>query len=94
MDTPKLHLIENGGLKAYQKQVKRLKARHLSMLTRRIICDKFAAFESCDDVIREMDMPGLTRAVIFEVLHSMQIRKGPASAEKSVAQFRMAQGAR
>lgn len=88
MEAPKPQLVEMPGIKPGQKSVKRLKARHLSPLTKRIICDLFAAYESFDDVAKEMNVPGLNRSVISEVLHSVQIRKAPASEVRPVAQIR------
>ena len=75
----KLYLLESVALKPGKRSVKRLKARHLSALTKQIIIDKFAATESYDDVADAMQMPGLTGKTVSEVLHSMQLRKGPAT---------------
>jgi hypothetical protein len=56
---------------------RRLKAKHLSLLTRAEIVRLFRAYESFDDVAQKVNLPGLTGRTVAEVLQASIMRMPP-----------------
>lgn len=59
---------------------KKLKVRHLSELTKRLIVERFEALQDDDEVATAMEIPGLTGRVVNAVTraHLLKSRKPPA----------------
>ena len=81
MESSNSQPAENIEREAGKRSAKRLKARHLSALTKKIIVEKFAAMQCARDVADSMDIPGLTGTTVSDVLHSFTIRKQPGTAQ-------------
>jgi hypothetical protein len=64
-----------------KKHPKKLKVRHLSELTKRIIIERYAGLMDCDEVASAMEIPGLTGRTVQNVLLASMLptRKPPAS---------------
>jgi len=72
-----------------KKQAKKLKVRHLSELTRRIIIERYTALMDFDEVAVAMQIPGLTGKTVANVITCglLDTRK-PPSREVAILQRR------
>ena len=75
-----------------RKQAKKLKVRHLSELTRRIILDRYLALMDFDEVAVAMELPGLTGKTVANVVTVAMLgtRKPPAREVSAFSQRRAA----
>lgn len=74
------HLQQSAKQEPVKKQPKKLKVRHLSELSKRIIVERFAALLDYNEVAVSMEMPGLTGTTVSAVIaaHHLNSRKPPA----------------
>jgi hypothetical protein len=65
-----------------KKHPKKLKVRHLSELTKRIILDRYSSLMDFDEVAVAMEIPGLTGKTVANVIATFTLptRKPPAQA--------------
>jgi hypothetical protein len=81
--------IHDSTKQAPKKQPKKLKVRHLSELTKRIIVERYASLMDFDEVAVVMEIPGLTGKTVCNVIASaiLDTRKPPAR-EVTISQVR------